>query len=395
MTSASSNPNLRAIANTGTQINVSPVAGKASLQWRHYAIVASFLCVVCLPVSIVAIYMFTRAADQFVSRFAFSVRSEEMSAPMDFLGSLGAVSGSSSKDTDILFGYIQSQDLVSRIDQHVDLRFAYSVPSDFIFGFHKDGSIEELVKYWRRIVRVRHDSAAGILDIEVRAFDPEMAQAIASLIHSESTEMINKLSEAARNDATAFARLELQRAEERLKRARAAMTEFRARAQTVDPAAELGVQSGVLAMLMQRHTDALIELDLLSEITSNRDTRVAQAQRKIAVIEGRINEEREKFSIKPSEASAPGFSSLVGEFENLMVDREFAEQDYLSALKAYEIARAEARRKSRYLASHINPTRAESSEYPRRWQIIGLTATFAVLVWAMGVLVYYAVRDRR
>lgn len=76
------------------------------------------------------------------------------------------------------------------------------------------------------------------------------------------------------------------------------------------------------------------------------------------------------------------------------MDREFAEETYRAALAALDVARAKASRQSRYLATYIEPTLAESSAYPDRLLIELLSGLFLVLSWAVMVLVYYAIRDR-
>jgi deoxyribodipyrimidine photo-lyase len=62
---------------------------------------------------------------------------------------------------------------------------------------------------------------------------------------------------------------------------------------------------------------------------------------------------------------------------------------------ARDVARAEARAQSRYLAAHILPTRAEAARFPRRDVILGLFGLFVFLCWGVAVLVIYALRDRR
>lgn len=56
---------------------------------------------------------------------------------------------------------------------------------------------------------------------------------------------------------------------------------------------------------------------------------------------------------------------------------------------------AEAQRQSRYLATHVAPTLAESSRYPEREMILGITVLFLFLGWAVIVLVAYSIRDSR
>ncbi|MFN7177796.1 MAG: hypothetical protein ACK4MX_13050, partial [Thermaurantiacus sp.] len=68
---------------------------------------------------------------------------------------------------------------------------------------------------------------------------------------------------------------------------------------------------------------------------------------------------------------------------------------YKGALVAYDGALADAQRKSRYLAAHIRPTRAERSAYPERGLLFGLAAFFLLCLWSVGALVYYSLRDRR
>ena len=86
---------------------------------------------------------------------------------------------------------------------------------------------------------------------------------------------------------------------------------------------------------------------------------------------------------------------LVGDYESLRVDLEFASQAYTQALANLALARAEARRQSRYLAAHVEPTVAESALYPRRALLSGLAGLFLLLGWGMIMLVYYNVRDNR
>jgi capsular polysaccharide transport system permease protein len=89
------------------------------------------------------------------------------------------------------------------------------------------------------------------------------------------------------------------------------------------------------------------------------------------------------------------FADLVGEYERLVVDQQFAEQTYTAALASFDEAVAEARRQSRYLAAHVRPTLAESPVHPRRLQLTALVALFSFLIWGITVLAVYALRDRR
>lgn len=375
------------------------MAGAARLRARHRATLISFILMVLLPVAIAAGYLYTRAVDQYTSTVGFAVRTQEAGQPVDLLGGLtSSLAGlSSSSDTDILYEFIRSQALAVKIDAALNLRGHYSAPydTDPVFAFDPGGSTEDLVDYWRAMVKVFYDSSTGLIELRVHAFDPVTARAIAQEILDESTAVINRLSAVARDDATRYAREELERTMARLREARQEMTVFRSRTRIVDPTADLQSQMGVLGTLQQQLAEALVELDLLRDTARADDPRVTQAERRIEVIRDRIDQEREKFSIGGEEGTGEDYATIMAEFERLSVDREFAERAYTNALAAYDLALAEARRKSRYLAAYVDPTLAEEALYPERAILTGLVAFFALLIWAVAVLVWYAVRDRR
>ncbi len=372
-----------------------PVARRARWKARHWMLVISFLAMVILPICVSAYYLWARAADQYISRVGFSVRTEDASSAMDILGGLTSMSGSSSSDTDILYQFLSSQELVERVDEELDLRSIWSrvdASQDPIYAYRAPGSIEDLVAHWERQVRIHYDS--GLIDLEVLAFDPQDARNIAQLIFEESSAMINQLSAIAREDAISYARDDLQQSEQRLSEARIAIARWRNENQTVDPTADTAGQMGLVNNLQGQLAEALIELDILRD-TTNRDDdpRISQAERRISVIRDRIAAERAVIGTAGDGRVA--FADLVGEYERLQVDLEFAERAYTTALAAYDSARNDARRQSRYLAAHMRPTIAQRSEYPDRPMTLTIVAIFAFLIWSVVALVAYSLRDRR
>lgn len=376
-----------------------PMAGAARPRKRHFGLLLSFLLFVALPSAAAWFYMYHAAADQYETRVGFSVRAEESQSALDLLSGLTGFSRASSSDTDILYEFIQSQEIVQRINAQMDLRGTFTRPgSDPLFALKENASLEELAAYWPRMVRVYYDGSTGLIEVRVHAFTPEEAHRLAGLIYSEASEMINALSDVARADATRYAAEERDKAIERLIAARQAMTAFRIRTQIVDPEADIAGRMGLLNTLQAQLTESLIELDLLRQTTRSGDPRLSRIERRIAVIEDRITAERRKLGVGAAAgegAGDTGYAGLFGEYERLQVDREFAEASYLSALSAYDAAVAEAQRTSRYLTAYLRPARAETSTAPDRLLLTGLLAGFALVLWFTGVLIYYSFRDRR
>lgn len=372
-----------------------PLPKPAHIRPRHYVLLVSFIICVLLPFLVSALYLFGVAADQYKSRVSFSVRSEEIQNPLDALGALGQISTGTSSDADILNEYIRSQKLLEDIAPLVDLQAAYSLPDyDPVFALAPGQPIEELLHYWNWMTNVSYDAGSGLIDIEVFAFDAQTAHLIATSVMQASSRLVEELSKISREDTTRFALVELDLARERLASARVALGELRAREQIIDPAIDLESRMGVVTALEQQLAAELIEYDLLIRSTRQGDSRRENSERTIAAIEERIAQERNKIG-HGSQEEGGALSSVVGEYEALLADRIFAEQAYVAAAANYDSALAEARRKSRYLAAHIPPTMAQSSEAPNRL-LMSLTILGACLLfWLIAVLTIYAMMDRR
>lgn len=360
---------------------------------RHFGVLVSFGVCVLVPFAASIGYLGFIAEDQYASTVGFSVRNEDVATPIELFGGITDVGSSGSADSDILFEFIQSQEMVATLDARLDLAAIYTRENDPVFAYNPSGTIEDLHAYWDRMVRVTYDTTTELIEIRALAFTAQDARRVSTAIFDESARLVDELSAIAQQDTIAFAKTELDRSVDRLKLARERLTAYRARTQIVDPTADLQGQMGLLSTLQQQLADALITADLLQESTRATDPRIANANRRIAAIEARIEDERQKLGQGGS--GQEGYAELLSEYERLAVDRQFAEQAYTAALAAYDQALAEARRKSRYLAAFIKPTLAEASEYPDKPVLLSVGAFFLFMAWATGVLVFYSIRDRR
>jgi len=379
-------------------IEVRPMARRAAMRKRHWGLALGFFLIVVLPLALVGYYLAERATDQYASVAGFSVRQEDTPSTTDMLGGLSQfMGGSSSGESDMLYEYIRSQDLVAAIDARLDLRTHYTAPhqADPIFALKPDSTIEDLVEYWQRMVVIAYDQNTGLINLTVLAFTPEMAQNLAHEILAESQLLVNQLNAVARADSLKYAQEDLEDALARLKAAREALVHFRTRTQIVDPASDLQGRMGVLNSLQQQLAQAMIDYDLVAQDSGPDDPRVGQALRRIEVIRDRIAAERRTFSEEENAGSTETYPALMAEYEGLVVDREFAEETYRIALATLDIARSNAARQSRYLSTYVQPTLPQTAEFPRRVVIFALAGLFFGLRWAILALMFYAVRDRK
>ncbi len=384
----------------GRAPGVLPPATPARLKPRHRGLLFSFVLVVLLPFFAAVAYLFVVAQDQYASTVGFTVRREEgtAGASSQVLGGLAQFAGvSGSSEADILYQFIQSQEIVALIDERIGLGNLYSPhwPGDPLMALWPDPTIEELHRYWQRMVRISYDQSTQLLELRVLAFDATDAQRIAQEIVLASQSRINDLNTRARSDLMRYANEDLDTAVTRLKAAREALSRFRTRTQIVDPAADIQGRMGVLNNLQQQLAQALIDNDLVLGTTQDGDPRRQQAARRIEVIRDRIAAERETFaSTTETNIAGENYPALIAEFESLTVDLQFAEETYRVALAGVDVARANASRQSLYLAAYVTPTLPQTAEYPQRFVLSGLALLFMTLLWGIGALIYYSARDR-
>lgn len=374
---------------------VAPAVNMAQLRPRHYGVMAMFVLMVLIPVLSYGLYLWTRAADQYASNVGFASRTEEAPSTFAVLGALSGVSQGGSNDMDILYQFIVSQELVVKLDNQLDLKAMFAkAKDDPLNRFSQGGTIEDLVAYWKRMVVINYDSGTGLMTLQVFAFDPADAQKIAEAILVESTRIINDLSMTAQIDTTRYSKEALTTSEKKLSAARLAVLDFQITNGIVDPTATISTQNSVIGTLNQQLATSQIDLDMLTGTVAANDVRIATLNRRMEVIRNRISEEQAKVG-GAADAGSPGFAKLMQEFERLKVDQDFGERAYLTALAAYDQAVNDAQHKTRYLATYVAPTLAEAPTAPNRPLSVVLVALIGFLSWAVVVLIYYALRDRR
>lgn len=375
----------------------SKTAKHAQLRPRHRGLLLSIVFFVISPIVVTATYMVFFAQPQYVSLSGFVVRQDDSASASMLAGGLSQVLGSTGAgNSDLLYEFIQSEAIVRRIQEDIDLIDHYSQtwPMDPLFSIPPDVEMETLVRFWRRMVRITHDKNSGVLMVEVRARSPAMARAVSLMVISQSEAMINTLNASARRNRIVNAQSDLDTSIDNLRKAREALVAFQARTQILDPQADLQGRMGVLINLQQQLAQTIVEYDLLLQTAEPADPRLRQLSRRKSVIEERILRERESFVAENVTANNTDYPTLLAQYEGLRVDVIYAEEIYRTTLTVLTEARASAERQQLFVATFIEPSIPNVATHPRSILLIILTSFFAMMFWSVGALVYYSLRDR-
>ncbi len=355
----------------------------------------SLAIAVGIPILLSAIYFYLIAADQYAAHAKFSVRSPDVGS-VDLLGSLTGMSsaGSSTSDAHVVSDYINSRELVEVLDEKIDLRAIFSRPeADFLARFDPEESVEELVDYFASMVTVFFDPFTGITSLQVKSFRAEDSKLVAEHVIGMSESLVNEISRKAREDAVAGARLEVSRQETRLRLARASIVKFRNEHETVDPTTVAAGQQTIIGTLETKRSEYQTELNSLLGTMSENAPRVLDVKRMIRAVEKQIKDEQTRLALKKNEGGEV-LADVLAAYEELLVEREFAQQAYLQAQTALEAARVQASKQQRYLATFVYPRLPEEAEYPDRIRWMLIIAVGSFILWAIYALGMATIKDR-
>jgi capsular polysaccharide transport system permease protein len=370
-------------------------------RFRRIVTVLSFVLCVIVPAGFVAYYYQAVSVDRYVVESKFAIKSPGASAPTDLLGIVSSVSTASStvSDSYMIVDFIESRDLVDRLEARLDLRAMYSQTTiDPLMRLDTDSTKEDVVKYLSRVISVYYDTSSQILTLQVQAFTPEDAQRISTAILNICDELVNTISERARNDTMRSAEGEVTRVELLLAAHREKISAFRQTQQEVDPTAAVGQQIQLLGSLEGKLAAARAQLGALEGVLNNDSPSVKSLNRQISAMGQELQSQRARMGsgtqdVGATQGAVPTLTSQIGVYEDLIVDLDFLQRAYFTALASREAARIEADRMQRYLAAFVQPSLPEKSLYPKRTSNILIFIAFATMLWSIGVMLVYVVRE--
>lgn len=346
---------------------------------------------VLLPTLLATAYYGALASDQFESFSLFTVQSSEMSpALMD--GLLPALAGGGqSRDALAVRDYILSRDMLGRLDkEHGFIAHYKDARRDWFARLRHDASFEESYLYFGRKVFADFDQTSGAVTIQVRAFDAKTASTYAQSILAYSEEMVNKLSQRERRDRISFAEAEVKKAEGRLVVARKAIVSLQQKHEDFNPLQTATATLSLRTELEGELAKARAELLQLKSFMKDDAPQVLVAKEKVKSISAQVSGESRRL-VDPKKPG--GLNASFADFEGAMVEKEFAQKAYESAMATLEVARAEADRQHRYVAVIAAPSVPDESTYPLRIRSTAAAFVLSFLLWGVGTMIAAAVKE--
>ena len=191
------------------------------------------------PAILTFLYMLLLASPRYASKFEVTYQTyqpqQTLSAGL-VQGVFGSSTGSSVDLSQILYEYIRSPSILTKLDHDVKLRQHYSDPKLDVFSrLGKNASWGTFLNYYRSHTVVS-EGQGGYLTVTVSAFNPRYTTQIANAIVADCDVMIDNLTLRARQDEVRSAQSIVDQAQQQVQTARAAITTYQNGHSDLDPA---------------------------------------------------------------------------------------------------------------------------------------------------------------
>ena len=337
-----------------------------------------------IPTLVVFLYLALFASDVYLAEAKFAIRSQNQQQSLDMLSTFFRTNSSSLSDSYIVQNYIQSMDMIDKVDAKLHIRDHYADRShDIWYRLTRNATQDEMVTTF--------DPDTSILTVQVKAFSPQMAQAVCQAILDASEALVNAMNDRARTDAISQAQAEVARAEARIRMAHEAMRQYRERTVILDPQAVASGLYGLVNQLEGEITKTTAELAEASTYMQADSPRVVMLQNRLAVLQKQLQSEKARLASQ-MQGDKP-LSALVSEFQSLTLEEEFAQKQLTSAMASLETARVQAESKSLYVESFQKPMVPDESLYPRPIVFSLVFMLAAAVLLGLVSLIVAAIRE--
>ena len=388
-------------------------AARRGAKLFFYGLIASFVALVAIPVSLASLYFGVIASDQYATELRFALQSGQ-SSPLDSLTGLVGVAGSQqTQDSQVIIAFIQSRAMVEKIDQALGFRKLYERPEvDALSRLDSTDQIERIVKYWNRRIDAKYDSTSNIISVEVRAFSPQDSLAVAKTVLKASEELANQLTERARQDSMRQSKVELDQAQLNLTRTSEEMRNLRDSEGILDAAAVAEASTKVITAvkieLSKLEADYATRIRLvnaeapqmriLATQIANLKEQIQSMNAQLASNASVLPEIKSRFpAIDPASARQPSqgrtLSASMNLLERKQVEVSLAQKRYALAAASYETARLDSSSQHAYLNSFVEAVLAQEAIYPKRWWDWTIIVVPDIMIWLTLVGISFAVRD--
>lgn len=353
------------------------------------------LLMIGLPLVVCSLYLGFVAKDRYVSESRVIVKDAGHSATAGLnLGALlgGGADASTHDDAVLLKEYIESPDMLAKLDAQLKFKDAFGHSGLDVFSHVRhDATREELLRFYLRRVAVDVDDKTGILVIRTEGFTPAYSQEFNEAVLSQSENFLNELSHKISRSEEGFARGEVDRSYDEVKSARDLVLEFENRTGMLDPTASAEAGGRMVVEMETKQSELEAELRNMQTFLNDDSPQIVAKKSALAALVTQIGIEKAKLSAP----SGGKMNRLAAQYAELKARLQFTMDLYKVSLSTFEKARIESSHKAKSLAIIVSPSLPEEAEYPRKFHVLASLVMGLLLLFGVVKLAQAIIEDHR
>lgn len=349
------------------------------------------LCVL-LPMVLMAVYLLALASPRYESEAQLIVKQADRLPGTDAGLSLLGAATPEQKDALLVKAYIHSLDMAQHLERSIGLRDLYNRSGTDVLSRLGDATQEEFLAYYRKHTALYFDEKASILSVKAQAFTPQDATLIANTLIAESERFINQIGHKLAQEQVAFVQQESQRAQEQLRQAKSALLRFQESNSLFNPEAQSAAQLAVVNELEAEISRQQAELKVKQSFLNENSPEVVTLKQRINALQTQLEQERLRLV---SENGKNSLNEINAEYQNILLNVEFATDLYRTTLSSLEQARVEAYRKLKHLMVVARPQPGEEANYPETAYILATWFVVLSMIYGLLSIVIATIREHR
>ncbi len=340
------------------------------------------------------VYSLFYASDRYVSEANVVIRkTDSVSTPSFDIPLLASgISGVTRPDQLLLRDYLLSMDMFRKLDTELGLRAHYSDSSRDIVSrmWLTDAPMEWFRRYFLTRVSVVYDDFAGVLRIDVQAYDAPTAHAISAMMVKEGERYMNQLGHELAQAQVDFLTHQVDVAKQRFLEASQVLLKFQNEKGLLSPQATAESLTTLIGELEAQRAQLQTQLAALPKSLDRSHPNILMLQQSIAAVDRQIAGEKARLT---SRSGGRSLNVTLEEFQRLQLEVSFTQDIYKSSITALEKGRIDAARLLEKVSVLQSPTLPEYPMEPRRLYDAFVTLLVAGILVGILKLLENIVRD--
>ncbi len=328
---------------------------KLALMWSKIAVF------VLLPTFIAGWYYALVATPLYSTRTEFVIQQATAAAQMSSLFS--GTSFATSQDSVTVQGYLQSQDVMTMLDQDSGFKQHFQDPAiDPIQRLPMDANNSATYALFKKVVKISYDPTEGNIKMEVSATTPEKAVEFADALLKYAETRVDQMTFRLRTDQEVSAKSSFEDAQAKLEVAQRHLVELQEKFKTFNSEVEVSLITTQIGTLDAQLTQERLSLAQMQANARPNQARMAPVITRIATLQDQIAQLR--LRLTESSADGPSIATVQSELVMAQADVTTRQMMLAQATSAMETSRIEANRQTRYLSVAVQPVAPDDPSYP-------------------------------